>query len=269
MSRLPSFLASALLTLLIIVRPALGTGPTECTDYRGKGRIRVLLQPDLPAKAGEPKGGLDIRLQQVFLRPDRMLLSVDWGGLQQQMLAQGSTEQIYQPNMRMIIERRYLHLSRAEESPIVAIQTSLVTLGQLLREAKSTHTVGKEKVLDYDCEIIEADSKELIEKMGGLVSPGKSGGLRDGKTKAWIAGGYGVPVKLEMYTAAGNLGMTMSMDELQFNTGVKPDDLRLDVPAGTKRVSIDVDLADKDWQEKMGQNLRKAVAAANSAPPRS
>jgi outer membrane lipoprotein-sorting protein len=268
MKRFPWLLAPALLALSIFVRPALGTG-TECTDYRSKGRIRVLIQPDLPAKAGEPKGGLDIRLQQVFLRPDRMLLSVDWGGLQQQMLAEGTTEQIYQPSMRMVIERRYLHLNRAEENPIVAIQTSLVSLGQLLREAKSAHSVGKEKLLGYDCDVVEADSRELIQKLGGLISSGKSGGLRDGKTKAWIADGYGVPVKLEMYTAANNLGMSMTMDELQFNTGVKPDELRLDVPAGTKRVSIDVDLADKDWQEKMGQSLRKAVAAASSIQPRS
>jgi len=59
------------------------------------------------------------------------------------------------------------------------------------------------------------------------------------------------------------------MDELRFNTGVKPEELRLDVPAGTKKVSIDVDLAEKDWQQKMGQNLRKAMAAASVAHPRS
>ena len=92
---------------------------------------------------------------------------------------------------------------------------------------------------------------------------GKGNGLRDGKTKAWVATGYGVPVKLEMYTAAGNLGMSLAMDELQFNTGVKPEDLRLDVPAGTKKVSIDVDLAEKDWQQHMNQDLRKAVDTLN------
>ncbi len=265
----PLSISLALFAMLAVGRPAVGTGPIDCTDYRGKGRIRVLLQPDLPAKAGAPKDGLNIRLEQVFLRPDRMLLSVDWSGLQQRMLAQGSTEQIYQPSMGMVIERRYLHLDQVEENPITAIQTSLVSLGRVLRAAKSAHVVGKGKVLDYDCDITEADSKELIEKLGGLVDSGKGGGLRDGKTKAWVASGYGVPAKLEMYTAAGNLGMNLTMDELRFNTGVKPEELRLDVPAGTKKVSIDVDLAEKDWQQKMGQNLRKAMAAASIAQPRS
>ena len=37
--------------------------------------------------------------------------------------------------------------------------------------------------------------------------------------------------------------------------------MRLDVPAGTKKVSIDVDLAEKDWQQHMNQDLRKAVDA--------
>lgn len=254
----------AFLTLLVVSRPAIGTGPFDCTDYRGSGRVRVLIQPDLPVKSGEAKNGLDIRLKQVFLHPDRMLLSVDFNGLQQQELAEGSTEQVYQPAMGMVIEKRYLHLDKAPENPIVAIQTSIVALGRLLREAKSAHVVGKEKVLGYDCDILEADSKELIERMGGLVSAGK-GGLRDGKTRAWVASGYAVPVKLEMYTPAGNLGMSMTMDELRFNTGVKPEDLRLDVPAGTRKVSIDVDLAESDWQQKMGQDLRKAVVALNTA----
>ncbi len=195
----PLSISLALFAMLAVGRPAVGTGPIDCTDYRGKGRIRVLLQPDLPAKAGAPKDAL----------------------------------------------------------------------GRVLREAKSAHVVGKEKVLDYDCDITEADSKELIEKLGGLVDTGKGGSLRDGKTKAWVASGYGVPAKLEMYTAAGNLGMNLTMDELRFNTGVKPEELRLDVPAGTKKVSIDVDLAEKDWQQKMGQNLRKAMAAASVAHPRS
>jgi outer membrane lipoprotein-sorting protein len=265
-SSLPILLIVLCLSLLAVSRPAIGTGPVDCTDYRGSGRIRVLLQPDLPVKSGEARNGLDIRLKQIFLRPDRMLLSVDFNGLQQQELAEGSTEQVYQPAMGMVIEKRYLHLDKAHDNPIIAIQTSIVALGRLLREAKSAHSVGKEKVLGFDCDILEADSKELIAKMGGLISGG-NGGLHDGKTRAWVASGYAVPVKLEMYTAAGNLGMSMAMDELRFNTGVKPEDLRLDVPTGTKKVSIDVDLAESDWQQKMGQDLRKAVAALNSARP--
>lgn len=261
-------LSFALLALLAVSRPAIGTGPTDCTDYRGTGRIRVLLQPDLPVKAGEAQNGLDIRLKQVFLRPDRMLLSVDFNGLQQQVLADGSTEQVYQPAMGMVIEKHYLHLEKAAVNPIIATQTSIVALGRLFAQTKSARVVGKEKLLGFDCDIVEADSKDLMERLGGLVS-GKNSSLRDGKTKAWLATGYGVPVKLEMYTAAGNLGMSMLMDDLHFNTGVKPEDLRLDVPSGTRKVSIDVDLAQSDWQTKMGQDLRKAVAALSSAPPHS
>jgi hypothetical protein len=266
MSRFPwrrSFVwpALAAVAALAVARPALSTGPSTCQDYRGKGRIRVLLRPDVPAKAGEPKEEVGCQLEQVFLRPDRMLLSFDLYGIRQQRLAEGSTEQEYQPAMGMVIEKRYHHLDKAEENPIVATQTSIVEFGRLLREAKSAHSIGKEKLLGYDCDIMEVNSKELVEKMGGLVSSGKGNGLVDGKTKAWIADGYGVPVKLEMYTAAGNLGMAMTMDELRFNTGVKPEDLRLDVPAGTKKVSIDVDLAEKDWQQHMNQDLRKAVDA--------
>jgi hypothetical protein len=263
MRRSPFWLALALVSTLAVARAAFSTGPTDCQDYRGKGRIRVLLRPDLPAKAGEPKEEIGCQLEQVFLRPDRMLLSFDLYGIRQQRLAEGNTEQEYQPAMGMVIEKRYRHLDKADENPIIATQTSIVEFGRLLREARSARSVGKQKVLDYDCDIIEADSKEIIEKMGGIVTSGKNNGLRDGRTKAWVATGYGVPVKLEMYTAAGNLAMSMTMEELRFNTGVKPEDLRLNVPAGTKKVSIDVDVAEKDWQQRMNQDLRKAVDALN------
>ena len=65
--------------------------------------IRVLLRPDVPAKTGEPKEEIGCQLEQVFVRPDRMLLSYDLYGIRQQRLAQGSTEQEYQPAMGMVI----------------------------------------------------------------------------------------------------------------------------------------------------------------------
>src|SRR5947199_51900 len=125
--------------------------------------------------------------------------------------------------MGMVIEKRYHNLEKAEENPIVATQTSIVEFGRLLREAKSAHSVGKEKLLAYDCDIIEADTKELIEKMGGLVSAGKGNGLRDGKTKAWVAAGYGVPVKLEMYTPAWSAASeNVAQDSITSVVGTNP-----------------------------------------------
>src|ERR1051326_6932865 len=230
MRRFPVLLLLGLLVPCLLPRLTAGAGLTECLDYRGKGRVRLLLQPDLPTKPGEPKNEMGFKMEQVFLRPDRMLLNVDLYGVKQQMLATGTVEQIYQPTMGMVIEKRYHNVEKADENPIVAIQTSIVDFGRRLREAKSAHSIGKEHLLEYDCDIIEADSKEISEKLGGLVTPGKSNGMLEGKLKAWVAAGYGVPVKLEMYTAAGNLAMTLNMEELRFNTGVKREDLRLDIP---------------------------------------
>jgi outer membrane lipoprotein-sorting protein len=266
MRRSPVLLALAVAAALVVARPAMSTGPTDCQDYRGKGRVRILLQPDLAVKEGERRSEMGFQMEQVFLRPDRMLLSVDLYGVRQQMLAQGSIEQIYQPTMGMVIEKKYLNLDKAEDNPIIAIQTSIVDFGRRLHEAKSAHSIGKEKLLDYECDIVEADSREIVERMGGLVSAGKSDGLLGGKIKAWVARGYGVPVKLEMYTAAGNLAVSLAMEELRFNTGVKPEDLRLNVPAGTKKVSIEVDVTEKDWQQKMSRELQKAIEGINGRP---
>jgi len=266
---IPAALLLMLVTSLPVARSTAASSLKECTDYRSKLRVRVLLQPDLPTKMGEPKAELGGQLEQVFLRPDRMLLSLDMNGIRQQRLAHGTTEQEYAPLMGMIIEKRYRNLERAEENPIIAIQTSIVDLGRNLRETKSLRTTGTEKVLEYDCDIVEVASKEFLEKMGGLLNLGKSNGLAEGKTKAWLVRGYGVPVKLEMYTAAGNLGMAFTVEELRFDTGVKPEDLRLEVPAGTKKVSVEVDLTARDWQKKMNEDLRKAIEGLSAVSSRS
>jgi hypothetical protein len=269
MRRSPFALAASLTAMVALVPLISGASLKECSDYRGKGKIRVLLQPDTPAKPGDRPNELGAQFEQVFLRPDRMLLSVDWFGLRQQMLAQGSTEQIYQPAMGMVIERKYLNLHKSDENPILALQTSMVQAGRLLREAKSAKTVGQERMLGYDCDIVEASSKEILEKMGDLVSPSKSNNLLEGRVKAWVVVGYGVALKLEVYTASGNLAASLAMEELQFNTGVKPEDLKLAVPNGTKKVSIEVDVAVRDWEKKMNQDLQKAMAALRGDRPRS
>ena len=264
------FALATSLTIAIALAPVITAASlNECSDYRGKGKIRVMLQPDTPPKPGDPPNELGAQFEQVFLRPDRMLLSVDWFGLRQQMLAQGSTEQIYQPAMGMVIEKKYLNLNKSNENPILALQTSMVQAGRLLRESKTAKTIGQEKLLAYDCEIVEASSKEILEKMGDLVTPSKSNNLLEGKVKAWVVTGYGVPLKLEVYTAAGNMAASLSMEELQFNTGVKPEELKLAVPSGTKKVSIEVDVAERDWEKKMNQDLQKAVAAMRGEPKRS
>ncbi len=72
-----------------------------------------------------------------------------------------------------------------------------------------------------------------------------------------------------MYTAAGNLGMAFTVEELRFDTGVKPEDLRLEVPAGTKKVSVEVDLTAKDWQKKMNEDLRRAIEGLSAVSNRS
>jgi hypothetical protein len=266
MRRSPLLMTLGLAAGMVAARAAAGSSLTECRDYRGKGQIRVRLQPDMPVKAGETPNELGCRIEQVFMRPDRVLLNMDWFGLKQQMLAQGSVEQIYQPTLGMVFEKKYLNLDKIDENPILALQTSMVECGRLLREAKSAHPIGKEKLLTYDCEVIEADSREIMEKMGDLVSPSKNGALLGGKIKAWVVDGFGVPVKLEIYTVAGNLAASLAMEEIQFNTGVKPEDLKLVVPVGTKKVSIEVDVAEKDWQHKMEQDLRKAVTQTASRP---
>jgi hypothetical protein len=61
----------------------------------------------------------------------------------------------------------------------------------------------------------------------------------------------GLSVRLELYGSLEAPMITLAFASLQINTGVASGALRLDVPEGTRAVSVDVDLGDPEWEDKM------------------
>jgi outer membrane lipoprotein-sorting protein len=220
-------------------------------DYQGKGEINISVQ-DV---------NMNIQMEQTFRKPGTMLLNLDVLGLKQTIWMEGSVEQTYNPAQGLVIEKRYLHLEKADVNPMVAAQASMEDFGRRIREAKSAQVVGKETVIGYECDVVQLDTKELIQQIanGGVLTSKKILDQLGPTTKAWVCRDYGLPVKVDIPGADGKPAMSFEFKELKVNTGVKDGALRLEVPRGTRRVSVTADLADPGWEAKMNADVRKAT----------
>jgi outer membrane lipoprotein-sorting protein len=221
------------------------------TDYQGKGEINVNVQDVV----------MNIQMEQTFRKPATMLLNLDILGLKQTIWMDGNVEQTYNPAQGLLIEKRYLHLEKAETNPMIAAQASMEDFGRRIREAKSAQVVGKETFIGYECDVVRVDTKELMQQLAGrgVLTSKKIVDQLGATTKAWVCRDYGIPVKVDMPGADGKPAMSFEFKELKINTGVKDGSLRLEVPRGTKRVSVTADLEDPNWETKLNADVRKAT----------
>ncbi|MBI3911072.1 MAG: hypothetical protein HY320_09085 [Armatimonadetes bacterium] len=218
----------------------------ELLDFRGKGAFKVEI------------GGVNlvVGVEQTYRRPDGILMATDLLGLRAWMLAESNVERSFSPQQGLVIEKKYRNLNRLPVHPSLAVQMSMVTFGTALRAVPDLHRVGAEKVLDYPCAIVEVPNESLLQQLRCL-SPELEKQLGAGKTRAWLTEAHGLPVKIEVYDNEGKPAVLFGFTELQVNTGLKPSDLRLAAPPNTPIVSVDVDLADPKWEEKMEKDLQR------------
>jgi outer membrane lipoprotein-sorting protein len=245
------------IALACLIALPIGAQPQNWTDYQGKGEINIDVQDTL----------MNIQMEQTFKKPSTMLLNLDVLGLKQTIRMDGSVEQTYIPAQGLLIEKRYLHLEKADTNPLVAAQASMEEFGRHIREAKSAKVVGKETLIGYECDVVELDTRELIRQIAGGVFAGKKIVNQLGPTtKAWVCRDYGIPVKVEMPGPEGKLAMGFKFKELKVNTGVKDGALRLEVPPGTRRVSVTADLEDPNWKSKLNADVRRVTESSPGTP---
>lgn len=244
---------AALLTgfALLLAAPARTAEVMNWSDYQGKGEIQIAVQ-DV---------NMNILMEQTFRKPSTMLLSLDILGLKQRILMDGNVEQTYNPAQGLIIEKRFLNLEKAEANPMVGAQASMEDLGRRIREAKSGKIVGGETVIGYACQLVEIETKELMQGLaaGGVLNSRKTLESLGPTVKAWLCRDFGIPVKIEITGADGKPAMSFRFTELKVNTGVRKETLSLEAPRGTRRVSVTADLTDPEWEPKLNTDLRKAL----------
>jgi outer membrane lipoprotein-sorting protein len=238
-------------TLALLTSLPAHAGMQTWTDYEGKGEININVQDVI----------MNIQMEQTFRKPSTMLLNLDILGLKQTIWMDGNVEQTYNPAQGLLVEKRYLHLEKADSNPMVAAQASMEDFGRRIREAKSAQVIGKETVIGYSCDVVKLDTRELIQQLagGGVLTSKKIVDQLGPTTKAWVCCDYGIPVKVDMPGADGKPAMSFEFKELKINTGVKDGALRLEVPRGTRRVSVTADLEDPNWESKLNADVRKAT----------
>jgi hypothetical protein len=244
--------ATLLTTLALLLATPLGEAEvTSWSDYQGKGEIQIAVQ-DV---------NMNILMEQTFRKPSTMLLSLDILGLKQRILMDGNVEQTYNPAQGLIIERRFLNLEKAESNPMVGAQASMEDLGRRIREAKSGKVVGEETVIGFACQVMELETKELMQRLapGGVLSSPKTLESLGPTVKAWLCRDFGIPVKVEMIGTDGKPAMSFRFTELKVNTGVRKESLSLEAPRGTRRISVTADLTDPEWEPKLNGEVRKAM----------
>jgi outer membrane lipoprotein-sorting protein len=243
---------------------ATSSSSDKLTDYRGKGEISIAIQP---AQSTQQPVNMRIPMEQAFRRPGTFLVSVSLVG-RQTFLAAGDTENSYNSGQGLIVEKRYKNLDKSSTNPLFAVWASMYDLGRKVQHASTRRVVGSESMLGYDCEIVELDSKELLENisLGGLVGGQRGSELRGGRSKVWVVREYGLPLRVELAVDQQKPVMTIAFTELRINSGITKDDLRLDAPNGTRKISVTADLADPEWETKMDTQLRELVAKAQEEP---
>jgi hypothetical protein len=234
-------------------------------DYRGKGQVVVRLQ-DAP---GMDPVSLTLQMEQVFRKPGTILLSLNLleAGLRQSFLAEAGVEQSYNPVQGVIIEKRFKNFDKSPTNPLLAFQASMYDFGRKLRDAKSRRPAGTEALLGHPCDVVEVDSKEVFQDISttGLFGGHRGNDLRNGRTKVWLMRDYDLPVRIELFAGDPKPIMSVAFTELKVNCGIGSADLRLDAPAGTRKVTVTADLADPDWEKKMDETLKQLLAQPAAA----
>jgi outer membrane lipoprotein-sorting protein len=245
---------AALVSVGILVVLACGGARADFmawSNYQGKGEIIISVE-DV---------NMDIQMEQTYKKPGTMIISLDLFGLKQTVFTEGNIEKTYNPAQGLLIEKRFANLDKAETNPMIAAQASMEDLGRRVREAKSATNVGKETVIGFECDVIDLETRELLQ---GLSSDGVFGGGKVAKSlgpkmKAWISREWGIPLRIEIPAPEGKPAMTFKFTELKVNSERIADRLGLSVPKGTRHVVLNVDLADREWESKMQAELRKAI----------
>jgi hypothetical protein len=170
-------------------------------------------------------------------------------------------EKTYNSAQAALIETRYLNLDKVEANPMLGTPFMMETLGRQIREAKSAKTTGTQTLLGTQCDRIELDTQELLQRFGAssLLGIKKLLGSLAPRSEAWISREWGIPVRLELPGADGGPALTFKFDELAVDSEALKDGLRLSVPEGTRRVCLTADLADPQWETKKNAAVRKAL----------
>lgn len=113
----------------------------------------------------------------------------------------------------------------------------------------------------HPCTIIEFLNRDLMRNLFARGLMGESMGeiLEKGKTTFWVTKAEGLPIKIETTANDGSVAVFMLFKELKINSGLHPGEVVLGNPPGTRLFRTTVDLRDKDWEQRMQDDLNAQI----------
>jgi hypothetical protein len=114
----------------------------------------------------------------------------------------------------------------------------------------------------HPCHVIEFVNKDLMQHLftRGLMGGSAAELINKGKTTFWVTKAEGLPVKVETTANDGSVAVFMLFKDLRINTGLHPGEVVLGNPMGIRLFRTTADLRDKDWEEKMQEDLNAQIS---------
>lgn len=114
----------------------------------------------------------------------------------------------------------------------------------------------------YPCHIVEFLNKDLMQNLfaKGLVGAANTDLVAKGRTTFWVTKAEGLPIKIETTANDGSIAIFMLFKDLRINSDIHPGEVVLGNPMGTRLFRTLVDLRDKDWNQKMDDDLNAQLS---------
>jgi hypothetical protein len=116
---------------------------------------------------------------------------------------------------------------------------------------------------EHPCVIVQFPNRDVLNTLfsRGFLENRSIEPLRNGTTTFWVTRAEGLPVKMEVTDNKGHMVVFYGFTSLKVNSGMRPGDLAVKAPLGTRRVLVGADVSQKDWEEKMDKALQRQIHA--------
>ncbi len=133
-----------------------------------------------------------------------------------------------------------------------------------LRDLADQRTVFK----DYPCYHMEIPNRDVAATLisRGLMGENARQLLEKGVTHLWVTRAEGLPVRLETTLPDGRVILYVCLKQLRINFGLQTGEVILGNPLGTPVVSVVADCRQKDWEEKLSEDLAKEIEKRSKRP---
>lgn len=198
----------------------------------------------------------------------RVLRELDSGKL----LPEENLDQIKERDTKRLEELKELRAQLAKNQNPAAAPQAQAAAAESARVRDNLDQIDLRRA--HPCHVIEFVNQDLMRHLfaRGLMGEGMGPILAKGRTTFWVTKAEGLPIKVETTANDGSIAVFMLFKDLKINSGLHPGEVVLGHPQGTRQFTAVVDLRDKDWEQKMTDEINAQIGkfekdTRRAAPP--